>query len=85
MKEELGIEIKDIKPAFFKDGQCEKSFSDGSKREVYMIFLLFHCIALDEKIILNEEFLEYKWVKECEIHNFELNKETIDTLAKIGN
>ena len=85
LKEELGIEIKEVKPAFFKDGQYEKSFTDGSKREVYMIFLLFHCMALDEKIILNEEFSEYKWVQENEIHNFELNKETVDTLAKIGN
>ncbi len=85
LKEELGIEIKDIKPAFFKDGQYEKSFSDGSKREVYMIFLLFHCMALDENISLNEEFSEYKWVQENEIQDLELNKETIDTLEKIGN
>ena len=85
LKEELGIEIKNIKPAFFKDGQYEKSFADGSKREVYMIFLLFHCMALDENITLNEEFLEYKWVLENEVQNLELNKETVDTLEKIRN
>jgi nucleoside triphosphatase len=28
LKEELGIEIKEIKPAFFKDGQYEKSFTE---------------------------------------------------------
>ncbi len=85
LKEEIGIDIKDVKPAFFKDGQYEKSFSDGSKRDVYMIFLLFHCKAINEKIILNEEFSEYKWVQEKDIQYLELNKETVDSLAKIGN
>ncbi len=85
LKEELGIDIKEIKPAFFKDGQYEKSFPDGSKRDVYMIFLLFHCMAPDEKIILNEEFVDYKWVRENEIRNLDLNTETVDTLAKIGD
>ncbi len=85
LREELGVEIKNFKPAFFKDGQYVKSFTDGSKREVYMIFLLFHCKVVDEKIILNDEFSEYKWVQENEINDFEVNTETADTLAKIGN
>jgi len=33
LKEELGIEVEDIKPAFFKDGQYVKSYTDGSKKE----------------------------------------------------
>lgn len=85
IREELGIEIQAIKPAFFKDGQYQKSFPDGSKKEVYMIFLLFHCIALHEKITLNEEFSEFKWVQEHELANFKMNQETVDTLSKIGN
>jgi len=85
LREELGIEIKNIKPAFFKDGQYVKSFTDGSKKEVYMIFLLFHCMAQGEQIILNDEFSEYRWVQENEIENFELNTETADTITKIGN
>lgn len=84
IKEELGIEIKNIKPAFFKDGQYEKTFTDGSKRAVYIIFLLFHCIAFEDKIILSKEFSEYKWVQENAIQNLELNEETVDALAKIG-
>lgn len=36
LREELGIEVKNIKPLFFKDGQHLKSFADGSKSEVYV-------------------------------------------------
>lgn len=85
LKEELGIDIQKIKPAFFKDGQYQKTFPDGSKKDVYMIFLLFHCEALQEEIRLNEEFSEFKWVKENELLDLEMNQETVDTLSKIGN
>ena len=85
LKEELGIDVKDIKPAFFKDGQYKKIFEDGSKRQVYMIFLLFHCKAADETIILNDEFSDYKWVREYEVNELVMNSETVDTLERIGN
>lgn len=85
LKEELGIEITDIKPAFFKDGEYEKTFADGSKKQVYMIFLLFYCRAVDEDIVLNDEFSEYKWVREDDVKNLSVNSETKDTLLKIGD
>ena len=85
LREELRIEVRDIKPAFFKDGQHMKSFPDGSKREIYMIFLLFHCMAIQENISLNEEFTEYKWVREDDLPGLEMNPETIDTLKRIGH
>ena len=85
MMEELGIEIKEFKPAFFKDGTYEKTFPDGSKKEIYMIFLLFHCLTSEVEISLNEEFLEYKWVREDQVSELNMNLETVDTLSKIGN
>jgi nucleoside triphosphatase len=84
LMEEIGIEVKQITPALFKDGQHEKYCSDGPKKNVYMIFLIFHCVADCENILLNEEFTEYKWVCEEEVQKLDLNTETIDTLNKIG-
>jgi nucleoside triphosphatase len=43
IREELGIEVRNLKRLFFKDGQFLKSFADRSKGEVYMIFLIFSC------------------------------------------
>jgi len=63
LREEIGIEVKHIEPAFFKDGQYEKTFADGSKQEVYMIFLMVKCVADECEIKLNEEFTEFQWVK----------------------
>ena len=83
MREELGVEIDDIRPAFFKDGLHEKTFADGSIRSVYMIFLLFHCRAVDEALRLNEEFAEYRWVREDEAMRLDLNEQTRDTLARL--
>src|SRR5882757_1198425 len=53
LREELGIEVSDIKPLFFKDGQHSKSFADGSRRDVYMIFLIFSCRATSSDLKLS--------------------------------
>ena len=83
MREELGIEISHIRPAFFKDGSYEKLFADGSQRAVYMIFLVFECRAIEEIIRLNEEFNEYRWVAEDGMREYDLNPETLDTLDRL--
>ena len=46
LREELGTEVEDIQPAFFKDAQYEKAFADGSTKAVYMIFLIFRLPTL---------------------------------------
>ena len=83
LREELGIEIDDIEPAFFKDGQHEKIFADGTQRSVYMIFLVFHCTVTSDWIRLNDEFTEYRWVRQDDLANLDLNAETRDTLARL--
>ena len=82
--EELGIEITDIRPGFFKDGLYEKLLPDGTKQMVYMIFLIFNCTAQNTEIDLNQEFSEYRWVMAKDAYNFDLNIETIYTLKHIG-
>jgi nucleoside triphosphatase len=81
--EEIGIEVAHIQPAFFKDGTFNKLLADGCTQPMYLIFLIFHCRAASESIRLNEEFSEYRWLKEGEWGSLDLNLETIDTLARI--
>ncbi len=84
MREELGVEIEDIRPALFKDCEAEKTFPDGSRRPVYMIFLLFHCRAVSLDLRLNEEFVEHRWVSAGDLGGMDLNSETVDTLKRLG-
>ena len=85
LREELGVEVENIRPAFFKDCLHQKTFADGSSRPVYMIFLLFHCNAVQDELRLNDEFVEYRWVAEGEVGQLDLNEETVDTLARLGS
>src|SRR5215470_14313452 len=41
--EELGVSIISYRPAFFKDGLHEKTFPNGERRPIYMVFLIFEC------------------------------------------
>jgi nucleoside triphosphatase len=84
LREELGIEVDHIQPAFFKDGAFEKLLPDGEKQPMYLIFLVFHCQAVSEQIRLNAEFSEYRWVREEYLSSMELNDVTRDTLSRIG-
>ncbi|MEJ2153299.1 MAG: nucleoside triphosphatase NudI [Gemmatimonadota bacterium] len=85
LREELGIEVENIRPAFFKDCAHDKVFADGSTKPVYMIFLLFHCTAASDRLKLNDEFVEYRWVRENEVSAMHLNSETVDTLERLGS
>jgi nucleoside triphosphatase len=84
LREELGIEVTDIKPLFFSDGQHNKSFADGSQREVYMIFLIFSCRAASTELQLSPEFSEYAWVPSHSLMDYKLNSATIETFRKAG-
>lgn len=84
LREEIGVDVVDVRPAFFKDCLHEKTFADGASRTVYMIFLLFWCTAAEERLDLNEEFVEYRWVRRGEVRGLDLNDETVDTLKRAG-
>lgn len=83
MFEELGVELNQIEPAIFKDGEYVKTYPDGTKKNVYMIFLLFNCTLRNYNINLNDEFSEYRWVNSNLVKTLKMNEETIDTLKKI--
>jgi nucleoside triphosphatase len=84
IREECGIEVRDIKPLFFTDGQVPKLYPDGSRREVYMIFLVFACRAAGNEIRLDPEFSEYAWVEPGAFKDYDLNSITIDTFQRMG-
>ncbi len=84
LREEVGLEITDIRPAFFKDGEYEKTFADGRRKTVYMIFLLFHCRAVGAEVSLNAEFSDYAWVPDERLFDYDLNPETSSTFESLG-
>ena len=84
IKEEVGIEIFDIRPLFFKDGQYPKQYPDGSRENVYMIFLVFSCRAGSKEVAVGEEFEAYAWVRKEDLVDYELNEETMGTFNQMG-
>lgn len=84
MREELGVEVADVRPLFFSDDLREKRHPDGRTRTVYMIHLLFECHALDGTIRLNEEFAEAAWVAGPRLGEYDLNAATRRTFRRLG-
>ena len=84
--EELGTELQiiSIKPWTFADDVRVKSYADGSKEEIYMIYLMFDCVSANRKVSFNEEFQEIAWVKHSELSNYDLNEATKVTFSKKG-
>jgi|SRR5215217_4209872 len=84
IREELGIEVTNIKPVCFKDGSFTKSFADGSQCEIYMIFLVFSCRAASSELKLNCEFTDYAWVEPGSLNRYDLNSITFETFREAG-
>ncbi len=84
VREEVGLEVSDIRPLFFKDGEHPKLYPDGSVANVYMIFLNFLCRKASQQVMLGDEFEEHRWVKKEELKEYDLNLETRDTFQRMG-
>ena len=84
IKEEVGIEVFDIQPLLFKDGQYPKLYPDGSREDVYMIFLVFTCRAASNAVAIGEEFEAYAWVSQEQLGDCDLNLETRLTFMHMG-
>src|SRR5215471_11384309 len=82
--EELGVSIISYRPAFFKDGLHEKTFPNGERRPIYMVFLIFECCVGGETVRLNAEFSEYAWVDRKDLATYDLNSATRETFATLG-
>ena len=84
IREEVGLEVTEIKPLIFADGKYPKHFADGSRQEIYMIFLVFACRAANQVVRLNEEFEEYAWVDPADLAKYDLNPRTAETFHYFG-
>src|SRR5262245_26784281 len=84
VREELGATLVSARPLFFKDGSFSKVLPDGSRRELYMVFLLFECRIGEGPIVLNEEFTEHLWAAPSTLPSLDLNVATVDTFRQLG-
>ena len=86
IREELGdqLVIEKITPWTFRDDIRVKTYPDGSREEIYMIYLIFDCEAVNRDVDLNEEFEDHAWVRPEEMADYDLNEATRVTLAAKG-
>jgi len=82
--EETGLKIDEIKPLLFSDDQRVKKYTDGTSEKLYMIYLLFTCRAISNKVKLNEEMSEFAWVKKTKLDEYDLNEPTRETFKDMG-
>ena len=84
LREEVGLEVADIDPFSFDDDVREKINKDGSKEKLYLIHLVFECLAIGEEVKINDEFEEYAWVKPEKVIDYDLNEATVKTFKIKG-
>lgn len=86
IREELGagLRIVQARPWTFRDDRRIKTYADGRHEEVYMIYLLFDCLADNRDVVLNEEFEAHAWLRPEEIGGLDLNEATRITLRAKG-
>ena len=86
IREELGpdLEVDRIVPWTFRDDVRVKSYADGSREEIYMIYLIFDCYVTNRAIQLNDEFEELAWIQPGQFADFDLNEATRITLQAKG-
>jgi nucleoside triphosphatase len=82
--EEVGLDLDRIEPLFFTDGTYVKTFPDGGRRSIYMVFLVFRCVAKDGEVRLNPEFETAAWVPKGQLTQYGLNRATVQTLSRLG-
>lgn len=86
VREELGeqLVLSDITPWTFSDDVRTKTYADGSQEEIYMIYLIFNCVAANREVKINEEFQAFAWVKAEDLGSYDLNIATRKTLTLKG-
>lgn len=86
VREELGeqLVLSEITPWTFSDDIRTKTYADGSQEEIYMIYLIFDCVAANRKVNINEEFQAFAWVKPEDLGTYDLNVATRKTLTLKG-
>lgn len=84
VREEVGLELAEIRPLFFNERLAEKLYPDGSRRKLHMIFLVFEARVRPGTLLLNPEFEAADWVATERLGSYDVNVETRDTFARLG-
>ena len=86
VREELGeqLVLSEITPWTSSDDIRTKTYADGSQEEIYMIYLIFDCVAANSEVNINEEFQAFAWVKPEDLGTYDLNVATRKTLTLKG-
>lgn len=84
VREELGITVSGAKPLGFRDDVRTKRYADGSEETLYLIYLLFECLADSKELALNDEFDAYAWVPKDQLSLYDLNPATRVTFEDMG-
>lgn len=86
IREELGdaLQIATVTPWTFRDDIRTKTYPDGSTEQIYMIYLIFECVASNRAVSISDEFDSYAWVKPADLAGYDLNEATKVTLRHRG-
>lgn len=84
VKEETGLDIDNIAPFEFADDTQPKHHRDGRIEDVYMVYLVFDCMATSQDVTLDDEHEEYAWVPSDKLKDYDLNAATVRTFQKKG-
>lgn len=86
VREELGDKLRfaSITPWTFRDDIRVKTYADGSKEEIAMIYLIFDCVSENRDVEINEEFQDFAWVSPEDLPRYDLNVATRETLSLKG-
>lgn len=84
LREEVGLEIAEARPLFFKERVADNLFPDGTRRRLHMVFLVSECRAREGAISLNEEFEASAGVAADRLGDDDRNSEARDTFERMG-
>jgi nucleoside triphosphatase len=85
MREEVGMEIGEIDAFWFQDDVVTKLIPGEESRELYMIHLIFDCVAKGDAVTIdNRELVEFAWVKPGDLREYDLNRATVKTFQRKG-
>lgn len=83
VQEEVGLSITTAVPFYFTDDTQDKYQLNSPAEPTYMIYLLFTCTAASNQVRLNEEYVDYAWVKPEDIFTYDLNTATKSTFERV--
>ena len=91
VKEETGLDIAHIPFTLIDDtqtGEAEKTLPTGENVHVKMKFYRYKIVlpteALNTKIQLNDDLVEYRWVQPEELKTLKLTPPSIELFTKLG-